>query len=268
MREHGRASSRVRTWAAAGLLVLGSMGGVVTSAAAEEKLPAASEVIARHVAAVGGKDVILKHSSVRAKGTFSMASAGIEGTLEMVVAAPGRMVMRLNAPVMGDVQTGFDGTVGWSIDPIQGPAIMTEAQIDDIRSEADPQAELHYADRYDTLDVVGAVDFEGKRCFKLRLVTPKGRESFEFFDVETGLLAGREVTQAMAMGEIPVTAVVSEYKKIDGRLFPMKNEQKTFIGSQTIQITELTLNDAAAKEFELPEAIKALVAQEAAASGK
>ena len=51
---------------------------------------------------------------------------------EMVQVAPNKMQMMTTIPGVGAIQVGFDGTTGWSVDPMQGPRVLAgkEAQLD------------------------------------------------------------------------------------------------------------------------------------------
>ncbi|MGI9044684.1 MAG: hypothetical protein ACR2GK_11255, partial [Gemmatimonadaceae bacterium] len=54
----------------------------VPSVAFAQALPAAKDLVAKHVAAIGGRDAVLRHPFFRAKGTFSMPAAGMTGELD------------------------------------------------------------------------------------------------------------------------------------------------------------------------------------------
>ena len=48
-----------------------------TPPAADPSLPAAREILDRHVKAIGGREAVLSHKSAHATGTFSVPSSGM-----------------------------------------------------------------------------------------------------------------------------------------------------------------------------------------------
>ena len=85
-------------------------------------LPTPKELLERHVKAIGGREAIVAHSSRRATGTMSIPASGMEGTLEIIQAKPNKSLMRITLPGVGTMEEGFDGTHGWSINPVTGPS--------------------------------------------------------------------------------------------------------------------------------------------------
>src|SRR5215213_3535856 len=84
------------------------------------KLPTAQEVLDKYVKAIGGRDAILKIKSWKSSGTVELAPMGVKGTVETISAAPGRSLTRMNLAGLGEFVEGFDGTIAWSVNPIQG----------------------------------------------------------------------------------------------------------------------------------------------------
>ena len=70
--------------------------------AADPSLPAAREILDRHVKAIGGREAVLSHKSAHATGTFSVPSSGMVGTIETFGATnPDRIVVRITIPGLG-----------------------------------------------------------------------------------------------------------------------------------------------------------------------
>ena len=82
---------------------------------AAARLPAAREVIDRHVREIGGREAVLAQSSTHVVGTVSLPAAGISGEMEAFHAKPNKFLQRLVLPGIGTVEEGFDGTVAWSM---------------------------------------------------------------------------------------------------------------------------------------------------------
>src|SRR4051794_20316342 len=67
-------------------------------------LPDARELINRHVKAIGGRDVILSHSSMHATGTLSVPASGMTGEMEIFTAAkPNRQYVKTTVKDIGEI---------------------------------------------------------------------------------------------------------------------------------------------------------------------
>jgi hypothetical protein len=227
--------------------------------AAPSALPSARSIVDRHVEAIGGRAAILSHSSTRATGTFSVVSAGMKGALEVFAAKPDKSVVKIKIPGLGDIEEGFDGTKGWSLSPMTGPMLLEGKQLEEKKFDADFYSDLHDEGRYASMTTVEQTEFDGRPCYKLKLVRKNGSEDFEFYDVKTGLKAGRMGTRETPMGTLTGTAVESDYKKFGKLLIPtiVKN---TIMGvQQVITIETVEFDNVSAATFEPPAEIKALV---------
>ena len=219
----------------------------------------ALKIIDNYVEKIGGKDMIMSIRSMHTKGTISIPMAGINGTMEMYAAQPGRMAMTMELPGFGTTETGYDGEYAWSTDPMQGPRLMTDEEIVDIKEQADPNSAAKHRDLYKVIEHAGEVDFNGQKAHKIRLVGKSDRESFEYYSAESGMLIGQESVQASPMGEIKVVTQLSDYKEFDGFKMPTRMVQS--IGPQqiVIAITGVTLNKVEEGAFERPAAVQALI---------
>jgi hypothetical protein len=219
----------------------------------------ALKIIDDYVKNIGGKDFIMSIRSMHTKGTISIPMAGINGTMEMFAAQPGRMAMTMELPGFGRTETGYDGEYAWSSDPMQGPRLMTDEEIVDIKEQADPNSAAKHRDLYKVIEHAGEVEFNGQKAHKIRLVGKSDRESFEYYSAESGMLIGQESVQASPMGEIKVVTQLSDYKEFDGFKLPTRMVQS--IGPQQIvmTITGVTLNKVEEDAFERPAAVQALI---------
>lgn len=230
-----------------------------SEAAKDAALPNARTILDRHIAAIGGKEAVLSHSSTKATGTFSVASAGMTGSLEVIAAKPDKSMVKINIPGVGEILEGFDGKNGWTLSPMTGPMLLEGKQLEEKRYDADFFSELHDDSRYTTITTVERTDFEGRPCYKVKLVRKNGGEDFEFYDVETGLKAGRIATRETPMGTITGTSVETDYKKF-GNLLQPTTVKNTMMGMhQVITIASIEYDTVPPAAFDLPAEIKALV---------
>jgi zinc protease len=227
--------------------------------AAAAKLPPAKEVIAKFVTAIGGKEAYAKINSQYAKGKFEMAAQGIGGNLEVFAKRPNKLLIKINIAAMGDILRGFDGQVGWSTDAAMGPALTKGKELDQTREQADFDHVLHNEKDFKSMETVEITQFEGKECYKLKLVTQSDSEMTEYYDTKTGLLVGTIATQESALGPLVVTSISSDYKKFGDVLFATKVVQKMGPLEQTMTISSFEFNKVADSVFDPPAPIKALI---------
>ncbi len=218
----------------------------------------ALKVIDKHVEAIGGRDLIMSIESMRTKGTIEIPMAGMTGQMEVFAAKPGKMAMVMELPGFGKTETGFDGEYGWSTDPMQGPRLMGDDEIGDMREQSDPNAAAKHRELYKVIEHAGEVDFKNQKAHKIRLVRDD-RERFEYYSVESGLLIGQESVQASPMGDIKMVTQLSDYKEFDGMKVPTKMTQEMGPQRFVITISEVSINDVEDGVFERPAAVEALV---------
>jgi hypothetical protein len=244
------------------LACLAPSAGAQSPSAATE-LPTATEILGRYVQALGGEEAIRRHESVFWRGSIEMPGADLSGPLEVWAAAPNLSLIRFEAPGLGEVAQGFDGTVGWATNLMTGPQLLEGPELEVAALQSDYWADLRYQEHYPTMEVVARESFADEQTYKLRLVTADGRESFHYFAVDSGLLIGLEGQQPTPMGEIWVSTRIGRYREYDGRLYPTEQRLSVVGSEQVLRFDEVELGGVEPSRFSLPEAIRALVESQA-----
>jgi zinc protease len=223
--------------------------------------PAATEVIAKYVAAIGGQAEIMKVTSFKQLGTVSIPAQGISGTMEVMAAAPNKAASTTTIPGFGDIVQGFDGKSGWSLMPMQGPRLLEGKELEGMADASDFYGTLLYSpDRFSTLETVGDTTINGEKAFIVKMVRKVSQqESRTYFSATTGLLIGSATTVQSQMGPMEMKQFVSAYKKFGALSFPTKMTQES--GPQKIELTinDVLINGAPASAFEAPAQVKALI---------
>jgi hypothetical protein len=222
-------------------------------------LPTPRAIIDRHLTAIGGRAAVLARTSSHASGTVAMPSAGMTGNVDVYGAKPDKSLLRITLGGVGQIEEGFNGTVGWSLNPMTGPALTQGKELEQKKFDSDFLADLHLDARYESMTTLEKSDFEGRPCYKLRLVRRGGGEEFEFYDVQTGLKAGSITTRDSPMGPITATTVETDYRKF-GPLLQATTIKSTAMGlQQVITLTTVEYDKVDPGTFDPPPAIKALV---------
>lgn len=228
-------------------------------AAKSAELPSARSIIDRHVRAIGGRKAILSHTSLHATGTMTVAGSGITGVLHVYGAKPNKSLVKIGLGGIGELLEGFDGTTGWTLNPVTGPMLAQGKELEEKKFDADFYSDLHESGRYVSMKTVEKTTFEGRPCYKLSLVRKNGDEDFDYYDVETGLKAGATGTRESPMGPLSLTQTHSDYRKFGDLLVPTTMKQTAMGVQQVLTITTVDFDNVPPSMFEPPAQIKALL---------
>jgi len=239
-----------------GALLLGLLPAAAM--AQEGTLPDGPTVVNRFVKAVGGEAAVMKLTARHATGRLEVPAQGVVGDLELFAKAPNLMAVTVDIPGMMTVRSGYNGTVGWTINPMEGPTVLEGMALQQMQQSADFYSMLYPKRLFKAVETVAAEDFEGTPCYRVKVTTVEGEEYFDFFDRETGLLVGSRRTRATAQGDLEATSLVSDWKPVDGVLLPHKSVQKIMGMEQVMTFTSIQGGAIPDSVFELPAEIKAL----------
>ena len=246
------------SWAA--LLVI---SGAMLSAS-DQDLPTGASLAAKHVAAIGGADIIRATSSMRATGITELPAQNMKGTFEMLSARPAKSILRLELGGIGKAETGYNGTVGWMLDPMVGPSIVTGRQLEEMRNESHFDAVLHPPDLVKSITTTAHVQFDGRPAFKAHVVFVSGQQRDEFFDAERGFLLGIEGDSHTPMGVVPVKVMLRDYKQFGALMHPGRLVQSAMGIEQHFVFETYEYNAVKPEAFDPPPIIRAMIKSDAA----
>jgi hypothetical protein len=253
-RETGR---RVRIGAAIAVAAIAAW--TAAPVARQIDIPPAASIIARHVEAIGGEAAFKAIQSYRATGTISIPSQQITGKFEVFGARPSKGLVRASIPGIGESEDGYDGKIGWSIDPVNGPSVLSGRELLERADDAWFDATLYGKEHVKAITVLGRETFDRRPAYKLKVVKNSGIESTEFFDVETGLQLGEEAVRETPFGAVPTTSLFRDYKEFAGIRFASTHVQRILGIEQVITISTYEFNKVPASTFDLPAVIKAII---------
>jgi hypothetical protein len=232
---------------------------VVPPVASQDALPPAEELIDRHIEAMGGRDTLLGHASSRSTGTFSMPAAGITGTLVVEAAAPNRMASQVEIPGLGLIRNGFDGKVGWSVDPNLGPRLLDGLELAAMQENTHQLAALRDPSLFTVRETVELTEMNGQPCYRVRLVWNSGRETFDCYSVETGLMVAMSASQETPMGNIESVTFLEEYQEYGGILSPTRIRQQALGQEQLMTLDSIEYDVVEDDAFDPPASIRTLM---------
>jgi len=250
----------------AALLVMAGARSAALSVDGQD-LPGAPSLIARHVAAIGGAEALRAIATMRATGVTELPAQGMRGTFEMLAGRPAKSVLRLEMGGIGKVETGFNGTVGWMLDPMVGPSVVSGRQLDEMRNESHFDAVLHPADLIKSMATTARVEFDGRSAFKVHVVFHSGQQRDEYFDVDTGRMLGVEGESQTPLGVMPVKVMLRDYKAFGALTHPGRMVQSAMGIEQHFLFEQYEYNTVKPEAFEPPPVIRAIIKTDAPPTG-
>jgi hypothetical protein len=250
------------------LFLAATFGFAVTSVSqsieesAAGDLPLPSVLFKKHIDAVGGEQSIRAHTSQTIHGKLLIKAMGIEGNLEVLAAAPNKIRTTIELGQYGKSRSGYNGTVGWSMDPMSGNRILEGEALQQMIARADFYGNsLNLGKDAVKQETVQTVPFENGEQYKVLLVDANGEESYLYFSKETGLLSGMDRMETGPMGKMPTQIRLDNYVESDGVKTARKITSSQNGGETIIEIDSVSYNALAENAFELPAEIQSKVSQ-------
>jgi len=193
------------------VLVAPSVGGAET----------VDEIVARHVAARGGREALAAVRTLRMTGK-AMAGPGREAIVRREMARPGRI--RTEFEFQGTTGVyAWDGSSGWRVSPLDGdfepePLPAEEAAL--AAEQADIEGPLvDWKAKGSTVELVGKAALSGGPAHELKVTYKSGAVRRLWVDAATGFVVRMEATRKMRTRELTVEATFGDYRKTDGVAF-------------------------------------------------
>lgn len=224
-------------------------------------LPAARDLIARHVTAIGGRDAVMRHPFFRARGNLQMPAAGLNAEIEVVGAKPNLFMMKMTVPGMGEMLQGFDGTNGWAMDPMAGPRLIEGPELAQLINEAEFGSVLRESQNIESVETTEKVMVGSEECYKVRIKWKDGRESFDCYSVGSGLLIGSFARQETPMGAVESVTEFKDYKDFSGVKQPTQVVVSVMNQQQLMTFSSYEYGPLQPGAFAVPAAIATLISQ-------
>ncbi len=191
---------------------------------------AAGDLISKNLAARGGAEKLAAISSIEFSGKLV-----VPGDFELAykeTRARKNDAARSDSTIQGlTLVQGFDGKVGWRINPFEGRRDAERMSADDTRAFADDETIdgplLSAKARGATIAYLGREDFEGTDTYKLRVTEPSGVEYMYFLDPDTYLEIKVVETRELRGARQVTLTELGDYELVNGVYFPFAVEQGT-----------------------------------------
>jgi outer membrane lipoprotein-sorting protein len=206
----------------------------------------------------GGKAELRALRSIRETGTAT-ASGGRVARVIREIKRPG--LMRLQFSYQGTTSVfAHDGKSGWQIAPLQGqfePQVMppqgeTAAEVD----QRDIEGPLvDWREKGHVVELVGRDKLPAGDTFKLKVTLKGGAVRYDYVDVASRQIVRSDVTRTIRGRTVVLENTFSDFRKVDGLVFPHFIETHVKDRPQVIRISveKIELNpDLDDARFRLP----------------
>lgn len=221
-------------------------------------LPTPRALFSSYVEAIGGENVIRSHSSTTLHGRFVLSAFGIEGAATIYSAAPNQISQIIELGGFGTVQSGYNGEIGWSLDPIQGNSILEGDALTDMEQQSDYYLPLNLGES-EGQETQELTQSGGADAYKVMLTDSRGKQTFLYFSAESGLLVRSDIVSSTPAGEVPTVTLLSEYQDFEGYMQPTLIVIDAAGQEFSIEVEDYTFDDVSDTQFIPPAAIQSLL---------
>lgn len=202
------------------------------------------EIINKHIKAIGGIEKLNEIKSIKMEGKAHMQE--IEAPIVMIIKRPNYIREEITIQGRTMIQA-YDGQIGWRIIPFTGKAEaekMPERELELIKERADLEGPLvNYKNKGIKVELLGKEDVQGTEAYKFKITLKNEKIRYIYIDTEEYLILKQTTKEKIENNEIEIDSYLSNYKPVEGLIFPHSIEVKVKDATvQQIIIEKIELN--------------------------
>jgi hypothetical protein len=204
-------------------------------------LPAAEDLFAAHVEAVGGREAMAKFETLYFESSVDTGAQNIKAKARTWW-KQGRFYGEQEIPGFGMARSGYDGDVVWVDDPINGLRKLDGKEAEQIIREGAIFLVADWKQHFTRAETVGRQDVDGRTLYDVELTTPLGDQLTMSFAADDKLLTRMRFEQITPTGTVPVTAMFDDYRPIEGVQFAHTSTLEIALGKVTQTYDAIEVN--------------------------
>ncbi|WP_340112174.1 LolA family protein [Maribellus mangrovi] len=201
------------------------------------------EVLEKHYKAAG-QDKIAAVKTFYVKAKLSMM--GMEMPMTMQMKKPNKF--RIDTEAMGQkIVQGYDGENGWMINPMVGGGVtdLKGAELKQAMNQADLEGELYnYKEKGHSAELIGKVNADGEEAYRIKFTNADGTVKDYYIDANSYLISKVKAKVEQMGQSMNIETKITEYKDINGIKIGSKMEIETPMGTQSMVMEEIKLDEA------------------------
>jgi hypothetical protein len=184
--------------------------------------PSLDDIVARHVAARGGREALSALHSVRMTGRAD-GGPGRQALVRREIARPG--LIRTELEFQGTTGVyAWDGRAGWRVSPLDGSLEAEPLPAEEAVSAAE-QADIEgplvdWKAKGHALELIGTEAMPGGPAHHLRITLRSGGRRDVWVESASGFVVRTESPRRHRGRDVVVETVFGDYRKVDGVAFP------------------------------------------------
>jgi hypothetical protein len=216
-----------------------------------QQRPAAEEVLAKYVAAVGGRDAVAKLRTLVLRGTREGARGG-PAPYEVTLATPDRLYVVASMPAQGqqpagEVRQGINGAGGGWTTNARGARALSPAELADLRNAALYMMPIKIAQPFPQMRVLGRARVGEAPAWVLEAKPAANVRQLFFFDQQSGLLLRQMTIRSLFLQDVPEQVDYEDYRDVEGVKLPFTVRTSSTNPNNPVALrkfTEIKLNPA------------------------
>jgi hypothetical protein len=228
---------------------------VATTVSLAMKSQSVDDIVAKHVAAIGGKDALSKIKSMTIESDVAVMGQNFPAVTSILVDKGFKSVTTVNGTEIIQCVTP-DG--GWSVNPLAGAATPTAFSDDEKKLAGQSYAIggplYNYKEKGSTVELAGSDSVNGVKTIRLKVKDKNAVETYLSLDPTTYYILKAETKGSINGQEVDAIATFADYKKTEtGYVLPFTTNRSTQGFDVTITHTKVEFNkDIDPKIFEMP----------------
>jgi hypothetical protein len=219
-------------------------------ARADAQRPTVQQRFDKLATAVRGREAWATVQGLSEKGTADITFAGMSGSYQRHGGAPNKM-RRVIDLGMAKVDQGFDGSVGWAVQPTGRAQRLPAEQEKSLGESEQVGASFLGGSRCAKASVDFKETFDGVECWTLSITSKLGEERTEYVEVATGLRRGAATKSPMGEPK----SMFRDYKAFEGKQIPTNVVQVTPQGDVILTTAEVSFTPPDPSLFKAPDGI-------------
>lgn len=200
----------------------------------------AMKVIEKYIAARGGRKKLEGVSAVSTTYKVAITGAPMEIIGQLDQQAPNLFTFAMTAGggTMNLQTQTYDGKTA-KVSGMQGEQVLEGEELEELAYQFYLNPELSYQKLGYKLNLLGMTKIDGKLAYKLDVTNPLGSVESHYYDTDSGLLVRTENMEESPMGAIVAVSDLSNYKAVEGILYPHIIKQSAGPQNITMEVTKL-----------------------------
>src|SRR5262245_847958 len=203
--------------------VLAGAAAAVLAAATPAPTPTADELVAKNVAARGGREKLRSVEALRMSGRLSPGPPAADAPIRLELKRPDRIRMEITFQGMTAVQA-YDGKAGWQIAPFRGqsaPVRMSAEETAQALEQSDIDGPLvDYREKGHSLELVGRDKVGEVEAWRLKLTLKNGTVRDVYLDASSFLEILTVSKRTIRELAVEAESRLENYREVGGILFP------------------------------------------------